>query len=296
MGGTNTKSGLVSSDGKLLWEDTVSTPALAGREALLSHLVNVAERGISRARADGHAPQAIGLATAGWVDPYRGRVVYATDNLPGWTGTAISERLQNECGIPVYVENDANALAVGEAEFGAGRGLTNFVCITLGTGVGGGCWIDGRLRRGAHFFANALGHICIHPDGRACNCGQQGCLEAYANAAALLGYAGGGYASNEALIEAAHRREPAALGAVRVFAHHLAIGCGVLVQLLDPEALILAGGLVQNNPVLLAELTPAIAPRVSVWNQRGLRVIASKLGYHSGVFGAAAVALQTGVV
>ncbi|MBV9081304.1 MAG: ROK family protein [Acidobacteriaceae bacterium] len=291
LGGTNTKSGLASSAGKLLWDETVSTPAAAGRTALLTHLVKIAERGLDRAHKAGHQPGAIGVATAGWVDPRTGRVVYATENLPGWTGTAIADEISARTGLPVYVENDANALAVGEAEFGAGRGLTDFVCITVGTGVGSGCYLGGRLNRGAHFFANALGHIVIHPGGPACNCGQQGCLETYTNATALLSYGEGRYSSTKDLIAAAHLGEAVALAAITETARHLAIGCNVLVQLLDPQAIILSGGLAQNNPYLLVDLEANLSKLVTVWNERRLRVTASSLGYHGGVLGAAGVAL-----
>jgi N-acetylmannosamine-6-phosphate 2-epimerase/N-acetylmannosamine kinase len=286
MGGTNTKSGLVSSSGQLLWEDTMHTPAHTGRDGLLAHLSQVAQAGIARSP---HA-SAIGIATAGWVDPHAGRVVYATENLPGWTGTEIAVHIANATGLPVSVENDANALALGEAEFGAGRGLTDFVCITLGTGVGGGCWTNGRLNRGAHFFANALGHISIDPSGPACNCGQRGCLETYANVAALLGYADGRFRTTEELIAAAQGGEAAARNAIRELAGHLARGSAILVQLLDPQALILGGGVVQKNPLLIADLQLYLSQRVSVWKQRALRIVPSPLGYHGGVLGAAAAA------
>lgn len=293
MGGTNTKFGLVASDGRLLWHGTAPTPFNAGRAGLLDHLAGVAKKGLDRARQSGQEPSAIGLATAGWVNPHTGRVVYATENLPGWTGAEIAQVIGSATGLAVHVENDANALAVGEAEFGAGRGLTDFVCITLGTGVGGGCYTSGRLNRGGHFFANALGHISIEPGGRQCNCGLRGCLETYANAAALLEYGRGRYDSVEELIAAAHNQDVAALSAIRATAGHLARGCAILVQLLDPQALIVAGGLVQNNPMLMDGLNEELAKLVSVWSQRQLSVTASKLGYHAGVLGSAAIALAT---
>jgi glucokinase-like ROK family protein len=291
MGGTNTKFGLVRSDGQLLQHGTVPTPAGAGREGLLDHLAKVVQTGLARARDAQQEPAAIGLATAGWVNPHTGQVVYATDNLPEWTGTEIARVIGSATGLPVYVENDANALAVGEAEFGAGRGLSDFVCITLGTGVGGGCYADGHLNRGSHFFANALGHISIDRHGRPCNCGQLGCLETYANTAALLRYGGDRYSSAEELIEAANRNQAIAISAIHELADHLAAGCSILVHLLDPQALIVAGGLAQNNPLLIASLREKLSGLVTVWNQRQLRVMTSELGYHAGVLGAAAVAL-----
>jgi glucokinase-like ROK family protein len=290
MGGTNTKSGLVSHRGELLWEDTVPTPAQAGRYGLLKHLEEVALRGLERARQSGQAVRAVGIATAGWVNPATGQVVYATENLPGWTGTQIAETIRAATGTAVFVENDANALAVGEKLFGAARDFDDFVCITLGTGVGGGCYIGGKLNHGAHCFANAFGHICIEPNGRDCSCGQKGCLEAYTNVAALLDYAGGEYSSAISLIEAANAGEPKAAHAVNMFAKRLAMGCSLLVQLLDPESLILAGGAAQNNTLLIPSLERELSQLVPVWRQRNLKILNSSVGYHAGVMGAAALA------
>jgi predicted NBD/HSP70 family sugar kinase len=235
------------------------------------------------------------VATAGWVDPASGVVVYATENLPGWTGTRIAAELEAATGLPVAVENDANALAVAERHFGGGRGIDNFVVITLGTGVGGGCFIGGRLNRGAHFFANGLGHLQIEPEGLACTCGQRGCLEVYANAAALLRHAAsGGFSTVEEVIGAARAGDTVAREAIRTCARRLATGCALVVHLLDPERLILSGGLAQNNPFLAEDMRQELAAHVTVWRERRLDVLLSDLGYSGGVLGAAAVALDRG--
>ena len=176
--------------------------------------------------------RAAGVATAGWVDRGSGRVAYATENLPGWTGTPIAEELEAEVGIPVAVENDANAAAVAEKHFGAARNIADFVCITLGTGVGGGCYAAGRLNTGHHFFANALGHICIEPEGLACNCGQIGCLEVYANAAALVRYAGDpALDTAEKVIRASNSGNAGARRAIHVYASYLAKGCACIIHI-----------------------------------------------------------------
>ena len=288
LGGTNTKFGLVSNRGELLWDETVPTPAQSGRDGLLKHLETAALKGLARA---GREVAAIGIGTAGWVNPGTGNVVYATENLPGWTGTRIAETIQQATGKPVFVENDANALAIGEKRFGVAQHFEDFVCITLGTGVGGGCFVGGRLNHGAHFFANAFGHICIQPNGRPCSCGQKGCLEAYTNSTALLDYAENFYDNAVSLIEAANAGEPRAADAVRSFATRLAAGCALLIQLLDPEALILAGGLAQNNALLIPSLERELSVLVPVWEQRQLKILNSSIGYHAGVLGAAALAL-----
>lgn len=292
LGGTNTKSGVVSREGELLQTTVVPTPAGGGRQVLLNHLKQVARECLVAAQNKGISPSALGIATAGWVDVFTGCVAYATENLPGWTGTAIAEELEHVTGLPVAVENDANALALAERQFGVGRTVSDFVCLTLGTGVGGGCSIGGRLNRGPHFFANALGHITLVPDGHPCTCGQKGCLEAYANAGALLRYAQGAYASAEELIAAAHKGEKTADQALRILAGHLAAGMASIIHILDPERIILSGGIAENNTLLLQYLRGELQSRVSAWEQRNIQIEISRLGYFSGVLGAVAAALE----
>jgi len=290
LGGSSTKSGLVTNQGELLWQSAAPTPWNGGRTVLLKHLERCVATGMGVARDRGIELAAIGLATAGWVDPNSGEVVYATENLPEWTGANPGAYLRKAFGLPVAVENDANALAVAEKHFGAAKNASDFVCITLGTGVGGGVYTGGRLNRGRHFFANALGHVQVVPDGEPCTCGKSGCLELYANASALMRYCHGNYKSCDEIVAAANSGDSTAQGAIRVFARYLAIGCACVVNLLDPEMLILGGGLAQNNPLLISALTEELAKRVTVWSQRHLRVQASPLGYSAGVLGAAAVA------
>jgi N-acetylmannosamine-6-phosphate 2-epimerase/N-acetylmannosamine kinase len=293
LGATRTKYGLVSGRGELLYQLTSPTPKNGGRDCLLEHLKAIVAGCLEEAQRRGIKLDAVGVATAGWVDPASGQVVYATDNLPGWTGAAVGSTLRDAGGLPVVVENDANAFAVAEKRFGAARTVADFACITLGTGVGCGCYVGGQLNRGSHFFANALAHIPIQPDGRACTCGLSGCLEAYTNASALLRYAAlGNFRSAEEVIAAANSGDPTARNAIQTLAAYLAMGCASIVHSLDPELLILAGGLAQNNPILLNTLVEELAKRVMVWNQRKLRVQASSLGYCGGILGAAAVALD----
>jgi N-acetylmannosamine-6-phosphate 2-epimerase/N-acetylmannosamine kinase len=292
LGATNTKLGIVGWTGELTGESSVPTPAL-GREALLNHLKCVGERGLELARSRRIPLAGLGIATAGWVNPDNGRVVYATENLPGWTGAPIAETLEMELGLPTAVENDANAVAVAEKHFGLAKEAQDFVCITLGSGVGGGCYVGGRLNRGSHFFANGLGHICLEPEGLPCTCGQRGCLEVYANAAALVRYADDPALSTaEQVIQAANSCHQAARRAIRRYASYLAWGCASIIHLLDPEVIIFSGGLAQNNPALLADLAEELAARVTVWPERRLRLQVSPLGYYSGVLGAAAIAME----
>jgi glucokinase-like ROK family protein len=292
LGGTQTKYGIVRSDGAVLFKSAVETPAKSGAQGLLDSLKRVTEIATSHAKDCGYKPVAIGVATAGWVDARTGRVVYATDNLPGWTGTPIGEELSAVSGLPVAVENDANALAVGEKHFGAARSFTDFVALTLGTGLGGSCYVGGALNRGPHYIANQIGHVPFVPNGLPCSCGMRGCLETYVNAAALIRYAGSSYRSAAQVIAAANAGEKQAGEAIRILGQHLARGSATLIALLDPQALILGGGLTENNPLLISVLQEELPQLLRPWENRGLRILPSELGYHGGVLGAAALAFE----
>jgi predicted NBD/HSP70 family sugar kinase/putative N-acetylmannosamine-6-phosphate epimerase len=292
LGGTNTKYGLISPAGELVATGVAQTPPGGGREVLLAHLKRVAGQAAELARKQGVTPAMLGIATAGWVDSNTGHIAYATDNLPGWTGTPVGDELAAATGLPVAVENDANALAMAEKHYGAARQLDNFVCITLGTGVGGGCYVNGKLNRGANFFANGLGHITLDIHGLDCTCGRKGCLEVYANAAALVRYAHGAFRTAEDVVNAAHKGDANARAALRQYAAHLAVGAGSIIQLLDPSLVILSGGIAQNNPFLVEDLEAELQKNVTVRALRKLRVEVSALGYYGGVLGAAAAAAE----
>jgi glucokinase-like ROK family protein len=292
LGGTNIKSGLVTDAGELI-HSAVTATLTGGAAALLGQLEELVEGQLEEARERGLTPVAIGLATAGWVDPRAGRVIYASENLPGWTNAEPGRRLRESTGLPVAVINDANALAVAERHFGAARGVDDFLCVTLGTGVGGGVYIGGRLHEGAHSIANAIGHVTIEPDGLPCTCGKRGCLEVYANAAALVRYAGEGFTTAAEVIAAERAGEARAGQAIATFASYLARGCALAINLLDPARLIIAGGLTQNNPLLLEALRAELDRSIIAPDLRRLEVCFSPLGYEAGLIGAAAAARES---
>lgn len=292
LGGTNIKSGLVSDEGELIVSAVTATPAQEGAEAVLRQMQEVALHCLDEARSRDITPIAVGLATASWVNPASGKVIFASDNLPGWTGAEPGRVVQEACGLPVAVINDGNALAVAERHFGAAQGVANFLCVTLGTGIGGGIYLGGKLHQGAHFVANAIGHLQIEADGLPCTCGKRGCLEVYANAAALLRYAMGGFTTAAELISAAESGDRLALHAIRTFARALAKGCAAAIHLLDPALLIFAGGLTQNNPELLVALKQELAELLVAPELRRLKICFSQLGYEAGVIGAAAIAKE----
>lgn len=285
LGGTNTKAAILSPDDTLECLSTEATPA-HGKNALIDHIAAIARRKMTDASRKGMHIEAVGVATAGWVNPADGRVVYATDNLPGWTGTNLAGELEDRLGRRVAVENDANAFAIAERHFGAARGVNDFICLTLGTGVGGAVYSGARLLRGNNHLASAIGHIVIHADGEPCSCGLRGCLERYANAAALLRLADGRYPDVEKLIEDGQAKIESARQPLAQYAKELSLGLISLIHVLDPELIVLAGGIAENNSFLVEQLRASLAERVIAPKLRRLRIVRSNLGYHGAAYGA----------
>ena len=186
IGGTSIKAAIVTDQGETLLPVRVPTVAAGGRDAIAQSLLQAVEQTVRAAEANGIVPLGIGIASAGVIDTKNGTVFAATENLPGWAGFDLRGYITSRITLPVFVENDAHAAALAELYYGAGRGISNFVAMTLGTGVGGGIVIDRKLQRGQLGFAGTIGHQTIRFDGKQCNCGRRGCLEAYVSTAALV--------------------------------------------------------------------------------------------------------------
>lgn len=201
LGGTNVRLGLVQ-DGRILARARFATQAQAGPADLLARLAQGVQDLAGQARAQGLAPAGLGVASPGVIDRAAG-VVRFSPNLPGWRDIPLAGELARATGLPTALENDANLYALGEHRYGAGRGQGDLACFTLGTGVGGGLIINGRLVVGELGCGGELGHTLVEPGGRPCGCGARGCLEAYASATGLAGM----------LAEALAQGRPSALAA-----------------------------------------------------------------------------------
>lgn len=258
LGATNVKYGLVSRVGTLEAAGVAPT-VKEGPEALVGQLRRILRQMLG---AVDKSIEAVAVATAGWVDTGAGTILHATGNLRDWTGARVREALALETDLPVFVENDAICAAAGEWAFGAARGARNALCVTLGTGIGAGAIVEGRLLRGAHGLALMLGHLPVAGAEAECNCGLMGCLEA----------------------EIRFRQAP------RQYAALLAEGLMPAVHLLDPEVIVLAGGIAAANPELGRMVEEQLAGRVLAWDKRRLAIRHSSAGHFAGVKGAAAAA------
>ena len=263
VGGTKIAAGVVDEDGAVLATLHRRSPATA-RNAIFTTIADV----VNELAVHYDAPT-IGVGAAGFTSSDRNTMVHGT-NLD-WTGARIADEVAERTGKRVVVENDANAAGWAEARFGAAAGKANVLVITLGTGVGGAVIIDGRLVRGAAGFAAEVGHITIVPDGRPCGCGLRGCLERYGSgtalgvngwelatfrpdyAARIIELSGGdaNRISGKAVTAAAREDDPAALECYARLGDALGIGLADLCAVLDPEVIVLAGGLTEAGDILL---------------------------------------------
>ncbi len=187
IGGTKIAGGIVNAEGALLRRAAVPTEAAQGSEQIIANALRLSKDLLDSHRQVSRIPVlALGVGSVGQIDYASGRVVFATSTLPGWAGTCLKSTLSAELGLSTFVENDANAAAYGEYRAGAARGYRHVVCLTLGTGIGGGVIADGQLLRGATGGAAELGHVAVEMNGDPCPCGRRGCLEAYSSGSALL--------------------------------------------------------------------------------------------------------------
>ncbi|WP_433255291.1 ROK family glucokinase [Streptosporangium sp. CA-135522] len=303
IGGTKVAAGVVDEDGRIVEHLLRPTPATNPEQ--VAETVAEAVRELSKDREI----EAVGLGAAGFVDETRSIVRFAP-NL-AWREEPLQKKVSDLIGLPVVVENDANAMAWGEARFGAGRGESHLVCVTVGTGIGGGLVFDGVLYRGRWGMGAELGHMQVVPEGRLCGCGNLGCWEQYASgnalvaeakeiaaadparAAKLLEIAGGTpeQIEGQEVTEAAKQGDPAALAAFSSMAEWLAQGLADLAAILDPGCFILGGGVSRAAELWIDQVREAFARNLTGRGHRPMADIRlAELGASAGLVGAADLA------
>ena len=239
----------------------------------------------------------IGISTAGMVSD-DGRIVGSTGNIPGWQGTCVKEYLQKKYKLPVVVENDANSAAYAEYQIGSARGANPLLMITLGTGVGGGIVVNGRLIRGSHFAGGEIGHIKLsYTKQRLCTCGKHDCLEAYASGNGLLALIKHYFPeradrmTTRDLFKLVERKNIFAIRAIEDWHFYIALGTCNLFQVIDPEKIVLSGGL--SDEVDIKYLTSKTRELLLPALNKKVHIEKSKLGNDAGLLGAALLASQS---
>ena len=305
VGGTKIAAGVVDEEGNVLEALRRSSPAKE-RAAIIDMIVAVTAELAAR-----HKTASVGIGAAGFVSSDRSTIAHGT-NLD-WTGLNLGQAVSGRVDLPVVVENDANAFGWAEARFGAARGKKNALIVAIGTGVGGALVVDGRLVRGAAGFAAEVGHITSVPGGRPCGCGRRGCLERYASgtalgvngwelaqfrpayAARIIELSGGNpeHISGKAVTAAAREGDPAALECYEQLTHWLGVGLADMCALLDPEVIVIAGGLAEAGDILLTPARNAFTANLTAGTYRpAIPVVLAEGGQEAGLVGAADLARQ----
>ncbi|MES2464542.1 MAG: ROK family protein [Armatimonadota bacterium] len=284
LGGTKSAASLLTITGEILEREAGLTPAQGSPAVIVPFLGDLALRVLARAPRD-RAVIGVGISAGAPADGRRG-VVFSAPNLPGWgeTGFPLAQSLTQYLGItlPIALENDADATALAEHRFGAGKGVSNLAFLTVGTGIGAGLIVDGALLRGAIGAGGEVGHIPVEPEGRLCACGLRGCLEAYSSGPSLVrvalerGFTGEGTAI--AVIAAARSGDPAALSAVKTAGTMLGRGIASLVMLLNPEMVVLGTLAVHAGDLLLPEIEREVAARTWQRLRQNLQIVPAALG------------------
>ncbi|MCL4216933.1 MAG: ROK family glucokinase [Candidatus Hydrogenedentes bacterium] len=307
LGGTNVKTALCDADGKVISKDSRPTDAELGLDAVVARMAEGFNQVVEDAGLNKADVLAAGIGAPGPMNWQTG-VVFAPPNLPGWKDVPLAGIMTERLGIPVFVDNDANVACYGEFCAGAGRDVDSLVLLTLGTGIGGGIVVLGQLLRGPDGTAAEVGHLCVMRDGRQCNCGARGCLEAYASVTGMQKIAAEGINEGKTTLltqlsggdldkidgaminEAALKGDAFAAEIMCETGRWLGTGIGSLINLLNPEMVVLAGGMAAAGDILLEPLREtALAQSFDVPGKRA-EVVLAHLWPDSGVIGAAGVA------
>lgn len=235
---------------------------------------------------------AIGISTAGQVNVEDGSILYANENIPDYTGIQLKSILEETFNLPVYVENDVYAAAMGELYFGNGRNISNFICLTYGTGIGGAIVIDSEVYRGSKGIAAEFGHIITHPFGHPCNCGRQGCYEMYASTTALVKETQKIHPEidNGRKIFAALEADNEAIEtAMDKWLTEVAIGLTTLTHSFNPQAIIVGGGIMEQ-PYMIQRLQE-LMDRFLMDSYQDVMIKPAALGNKAGAYGAIAMHL-----
>ncbi|CAM3561628.1 ROK family glucokinase [Kibdelosporangium persicum] len=302
IGGTSVRAGVVDKRGTILDTARVGTPS--GADALNDAIVSVITSLTAR-----HAISAVGLAVAGFVATDLKTVMFAPHL--AWRHASVAERISQKIDLPVVLEHDANAAALAEYRYGAARGAKVVTLVAIGTGIGAGLLLDGKIFRGAHGVAPELGHLRIVPNGRPCSCGKSGCWERYCSGTALsataiellsghpgqstvLAREAAGDArsiTGRKVAGAARDGDPVALRAMAELARWLGEGLALVADIYDPEVIVIAGGVSESAPLFLDDAREIYRDAVTGAGYRPLaRIRTAQLGDDAGLVGAATLA------
>ena len=301
VGGTNVKIALVE-NGKIIYSNSVPTYAKMGYEYTVNNIKQSIRDLMKETSTTEKDIEGIGFDFPGQVD-YKTGIVKLAPNIPGWVNIPIAKLIEDEFHIPTKIDNDVRCATLGEMKFGAGRGCENFICITVGTGIGSGIVINGQIVRGASNAAGELGHIKLQmEDGPLCGCGDSGCLEAFASGPAIVAMAceylkggksakfaemaGDGEITPYIVAKAAEAGDPVAKRIFEIIGYRIGMGLTSVINLLNPERVIIGGGVAECGELLLDPVKRTIKARAMKVAGETVEIVPAELGNSAGVIGA----------
>jgi glucokinase len=306
IGGTKLAAGIVDGSGSILARGEVPTLAAEGPERVLDRIVRLANDVLGAPGGSADAIQRIGIGCAGPVDRQAG-LILNPPNLPGWVRVPLVERIEKALGRPAVLENDANAAALGEFRYGAGKGASSLVYLTVSTGIGGGIILDGKIWHGVKDGAGEVGHMTLLPDGPLCGCGNRGCLEALASGPAIARRAREALATERPtrlreagdftaadVVRLAQEGDALAAQVWDETVRYLGLGVAAIVTILAPGRVVIGGGVAKAGDFLFAPLRREVRRRVRLVAVESVPILPAALGPDVGILGAAAVALESG--
>ncbi len=301
VGGTNVKVALVDKTGSIVYSDTVPTRAEMGYEYTISNIIKAVKDLMKDSKVEKENIDGIGFGFPGQVDCDKG-IVRLAPNIPGWVNIPIADIVSKEFEIPVKADNDVRCAALAELYYGAGRGAKNMICITVGTGIGSGLILNGKLVRGAANAAGELGHIKLQMEGGpVCGCGDTGCLEAFASGPAIVAlaeeYIKGGKSTKYRelanpditpyiVAEAAKQGDAVAKKIFEIVGNYIGIGLSSAVNLLNPEKVVIGGGVADAGDLLFIPIKEALKKRAMPVQGGTVEIVHAELGNTAGVIGA----------
>jgi glucokinase len=304
LGGTNTKIGLVDRGGKIITKRVLSTKDYKKKEDLIEAIVNKIKEILTKGEVKKSELSGIGMGLPGLVDSRRG-VIHYLPNVPGWENFALKSLMEKRMLIPTFIDNDVNVMTLAELKFGAAKGTKNAICLTLGTGVGGGIILEGRIFRGSSFAAGEVGHIPINVGGIKCPCGGWGCMERYVGNEYIvkrtkkeirrgrdslinrLTHSDLRKITPQIISQAAKLKDKLAREIWQEVGRNLGVALVGVVNFFNPEKIIIGGGVSEAGRILFDEVRKTIKKRAMRVQAKSVKILKSKLGKDAGLIGAA---------
>jgi glucokinase len=289
LGGTNMRVALVDTHFQVVYKEYSYTQAFRTKDTLIAALLHSLDLIIKVRALKKENIVGIGIGLPGPIDVAQG-VVHFFPNIPGWKEVKLKSILQEAVRLPVFLDNDANLMALAEHRLGAARGFANAVCLTLGTGVGGGIILNGELYRGSSFAAGELGHIPINEDGPRCNCGGVACLESYIGNKSIREQVRKLFRKHVPLEEVSVLAKHRDARAVQIWSdvgRRLGIALVGVVNFLNPDVIVIGGGVSNAGPILFKKVRETILRQAMAVHSRHVKVKKAQLGGDTGLIGAA---------